>query len=143
MAKRASEGSHKAIMSRPQSYVVCEGGHSVWRCGLNGGEVSRLKRSGDVYALVPPITRANNLLLGMTWVDTFGDLLVVNLTTGTYAALHFHQCGWFGGGRHKVAGTVYSADAEPKLAVCGKWNEQMSYMCVRHHLLPCCLCCRP
>lgn len=88
----------------------------------------QLKKSGDIYALVPPITRANNLLLGMTWVDTFGDLLVVNLTKGNYAALHFHQCGWFGGGRHKVAGTVYSADGEPKLAVCGKWNEQMSYM---------------
>ena len=112
------------------------------RCIAHDGRVwvykfCRLKKSGDVYALVPPITRANNLLLGMTWVDTFGDLLVVNLTKGNYAALHFHQCGWFGGGRHKVAGTVYSADGEPKLAVCGKWNEQMSYMYVCRRLTPC------
>jgi hypothetical protein len=86
--------------------------------------------------LVPPITRANNLLLGMTWVDTFGDMLVVNPTTGNYAALHAQQCGWFGGGQHKVAGTVYSADDEPKLAVCGKWSEQMSYMYVCRRLTP-------
>ena len=130
--RRASEGSHKA---RAVRIATSNSEVEVIKCGFNV-DVSRLKKSGDVYALVPPITRANNLLLGMTWVDTFGDLLVVNLTKGNYAALHFHQCGWFGGGRHKVAGTVYSADGEPKLAVCGKWNEQMSYMCVRHHL-PC------
>jgi hypothetical protein len=72
------------------------GGARNWR--------RRLKSSGDVYALVPPICRANNLIVGRTWVDTFGDLLVVNLTKGEYCALHFSQCGWFGCVRVRVRG---------------------------------------
>eukprot|EP00238_Polyblepharides_amylifera_P012837 CAMPEP_0196595110 /NCGR_PEP_ID=MMETSP1081-20130531/80207_1 /TAXON_ID=36882 /ORGANISM="Pyramimonas amylifera, Strain CCMP720" /LENGTH=451 /DNA_ID=CAMNT_0041919573 /DNA_START=149 /DNA_END=1501 /DNA_ORIENTATION=- len=87
-----------------------------------------LKSSGAVYALVPPVSRANNIILGRTWVDTFGDLLVVNLTGGEYCALHFNKSSWFGTGRHQVAGTVYSADGEAKMAVAGKWHEQLAYM---------------
>eukprot|EP00854_Cymbomonas_tetramitiformis_P013393 gene13393-15821_t len=57
-----------------------------------------LKRTGEVYAIVPPVSRAHNIIVGYTWVDTIGDLL------------------------------VFSADGEPKLAVGGKWTESISTM---------------
>ncbi|KAK3249370.1 hypothetical protein CYMTET_41194 [Cymbomonas tetramitiformis] len=87
-----------------------------------------LKRTGEVYAIVPPVSRAHNIIVGYTWVDTIGDLLVVNLTTGVYSALHFQASGWFSKGKYVVSGTVFSADGEPKLAVGGKWTESISTM---------------
>mmetsp|Transcript_33884 Transcript_33884/g.74115 ORF Transcript_33884/g.74115 Transcript_33884/m.74115 type:complete len:452 (-) Transcript_33884:116-1471(-) len=86
-----------------------------------------LKSTGDVYALVPPVSRVNNLLIGRSWMDHFSDLLVVNLTKGEYCVLTFTQCGWFGAGRFTVAGTAFSSDGEPKLAITGMWNERLCY----------------
>mmetsp|Transcript_23605 Transcript_23605/g.39595 ORF Transcript_23605/g.39595 Transcript_23605/m.39595 type:complete len:450 (-) Transcript_23605:347-1696(-) len=87
-----------------------------------------LKATGDVYALLPPVSRVNNLLIGRSWIDHFGDQLVINLTRGEYCTLTFNQCGWFSAGRFMVQGAVYSPDDEPKLAIRGKWNDSLSYL---------------
>mmetsp|Transcript_42534 Transcript_42534/g.51663 ORF Transcript_42534/g.51663 Transcript_42534/m.51663 type:complete len:456 (+) Transcript_42534:189-1556(+) len=80
-----------------------------------------LKSRGETYAVVPPTCRAHNLVIGRTWVDTFGDMLVVNLTTGKYVALNFKPCGWFGAGRYELEGTIYNDDGEAQHAMVGKW----------------------
>ncbi|VAH89312.1 unnamed protein product [Triticum turgidum subsp. durum] len=41
-----------------------------------------LKKSGVVLELVPPLTKVNNLIFGRTWVDSFGEMVLTNLTTG-------------------------------------------------------------
>lgn len=86
-----------------------------------------LKKSGDILDLVPPPTKAHNLIFGRTFVDSPGDMVLTNLTTGDKVVLYFHPCGWFGKGRYEVDGYVYSKDEEPKLLVTGKWNTSMSY----------------
>ncbi|VAI07256.1 unnamed protein product [Triticum turgidum subsp. durum] len=55
-----------------------------------------LKKSGVVLELVPPLTKVNNLIFGRTWVDSFGEMVLTNLTTGDKAVLYFQPCGWFG-----------------------------------------------
>ena len=45
----------------------------------------KLKSSGDVYNICPPPSRVNNVLVGRTWIDHFGDMQVNNLTTGLAA----------------------------------------------------------
>ncbi|GLT89573.1 hypothetical protein SLE2022_075510 [Rubroshorea leprosula] len=86
-----------------------------------------LKRDGIVLDLVPPPTKVNNLIFGRTWVDSAGEMIMTNLTTGDKAVLYFQPCGWFGAGRYEVDGYIYNAAEEPKILMTGKWNESMSY----------------
>ncbi|CAL5334178.1 unnamed protein product [Camellia sinensis] len=86
-----------------------------------------LKQDGVVLDLVPPPTKVNNLIFGRTWVDSPGEMVMTNLTTGDKVVLYFQPCGWFGAGRYEVDGYVYNAAEEPKLLMTGKWNESMSY----------------
>lgn len=86
-----------------------------------------LKRHGVVLDLVPPPTKVNNLVVGRTWVDSPGEMIMTNLTTGDKVVLYFQPCGWFGAGRYEVDGYVYNASEEPKILMTGKWNESMSY----------------
>lgn len=55
-----------------------------------------LKRDGTVLDLVPPPTKVNNLIFGRTWVDSPGEMIMTNLTTGDKVVLYFQPCGWFG-----------------------------------------------
>ncbi|AQK79420.1 Oxysterol-binding protein-related protein 3B [Zea mays] len=55
-----------------------------------------LKKSGVVLDLVPPLTKVNNLIFGRTWVDSPGEMVMTNLTTGDKVVLYFQPCGWFG-----------------------------------------------
>ncbi|KAG2685856.1 hypothetical protein I3843_10G137800 [Carya illinoinensis] len=86
-----------------------------------------LKRDGVVLGLVPPPTKVNNLIFGRTWVDSPGEMILTNFTTGDKVVLYFQPCGWFGAGRYEVDGYVYNAAEEPKILMTGKWNESMSY----------------
>ncbi|KAF3784749.1 Oxysterol-binding protein-related protein 3A [Nymphaea thermarum] len=86
-----------------------------------------LKKAGVILDLVPPPTKVNNLIFGRTWVDSPGEMIMTNLTTGDKAVLYFQPCGWFGAGRYEVDGYVYNSEEEPKILMTGKWNESMSY----------------
>ncbi|CAI8616580.1 unnamed protein product [Vicia faba] len=86
-----------------------------------------LKRHGVVLDLVPPPTKVNNLIFGRTWIDSPGEMIMTNLTTGDKAVLYFQQCGWFGAGRYEVDGYIYNSSEEPKILMTGKWNQSMSY----------------
>jgi hypothetical protein len=55
-----------------------------------------LKRTGEVIDLVPPPSKVHNLIFGRTWIDSPGEMIVTNITTGDKAVLYFQPCGWFG-----------------------------------------------
>ena len=61
-----------------------------------------LRKSGETYSLVPPNSKAHNVIVGRTWVDCYGDFRLANVTTGTQCHLYFTPCGWFGTGRYEV-----------------------------------------
>ncbi|EOA20623.1 hypothetical protein CARUB_v10000934mg [Capsella rubella] len=86
-----------------------------------------LKRDGVVLDLVPPLTKVHNLIFGRTWVDSPGEMVLTNLTTGDKVVLYFQPCGWFGSGRYEVDGYVYNSAEEPKILMTGKWSESLSY----------------
>ncbi|CAN1135221.1 Oxysterol-binding protein-related protein 3A [Linum perenne] len=86
-----------------------------------------LKRDGVVLDLVPPLTKVSNLIFGRTWIDSPGEMVLTNITTGDKVVLYFQPCGWFGAGRYEVDGYVFNADEEPKILMSGKWNGSMSY----------------
>ena len=62
----------------------------------------KLKSTGEVFTLVPPNVKANNVIVGSTWIDNDGDFSLVNTTTGARVSMYFTPCGWFGSGRYQV-----------------------------------------
>jgi hypothetical protein len=57
-----------------------------------------LKRDGVILDLVPPLTKVSNLIFGRTWIDSPGEMVLTNMTTGDKVVLYFQPCGWFGYG---------------------------------------------
>ncbi|CAK7333977.1 unnamed protein product [Dovyalis caffra] len=86
-----------------------------------------LKRDCVVLDLVPPPTKVSNLIFGRTWIDSPGEMVLTNMTTGDKVVLYFQPCGWFGAGRYEVDGYVYNSAEEPQILMTGKWNESMNY----------------
>jgi hypothetical protein len=80
---------------------------------------------GETYSLVPPNSKAHNLIVGRTWVDCYGDFSLINTATGARCSLYFTPCGWFGAGRYEVAGHIMDGAGVKKLAVKGMWNSHL------------------
>ena len=68
-----------------------------------------LKRTNEAFNIITPTTRINNIIVGRTWMDSFGELKVCNLTTGASAVIKFKECGLLGGGRWEVSGEILNA----------------------------------
>ena len=64
--------------------------------------LSRYKTTGEELSLVPPTCKAYNLVIGRLWVDTFGDMVIENITSKWKTTLEFVPCGYFGAGRYVV-----------------------------------------
>ncbi|KAK2363453.1 oxysterol-binding protein-related protein 3C [Trifolium repens] len=103
-----------------------------------------LKKHSVVLDLVPPPTKVNNLIFGRTWIDSPGEMIMTNPTTGDKAVLYFQQCGWFGSylqpliklylflifcraGCYEVDGYVYNSSEEPNILMTGKWNQSKNF----------------
>lgn len=84
-----------------------------------------LKATNETFTLTPPPTKAHNVIIGSTWIDTFGDYTLLNVTTGAKAHLYFTPCGWFNAGRYEINGTIKDADGKALLALAGKWNSHL------------------
>ena len=86
-----------------------------------------LKEKEETYSLVPPNSKAHNLIVGRTWVDCYGDFSLLNTKTGTRCLLRFTPCGWFGAGRYEVKGHVVDAGGGKKLLLEGAWNSHLDF----------------
>lgn len=69
-----------------------------------------LRRTGEVFSHVPPQAKVHNLVLGRTWIDSYGTFLVTNTQTGDKVVLEFKPCGWFGAGQYEFEGHVLDAE---------------------------------
>ncbi|KAK9817890.1 hypothetical protein WJX72_003822 [[Myrmecia] bisecta] len=85
----------------------------------------KLRKTGEEFSLVPPNTKANNVVIGRTWIDTAGEFTVLNCTSGAKCSLYFTPCGWFGSGRYEVSGHIYTEEGRKVLALAGKWNSHL------------------
>lgn len=84
-----------------------------------------LKPFQELYKWHPVKTVVHNVILGKAWLDHFGELKIVNKTTGEKAIIEFTKCGWFSKGWHEIKGIIYDARGTPCISVVGKWNESI------------------
>eukprot|EP00878_Enallax_costatus_P012049 GHUV01012581.1.p1 GENE.GHUV01012581.1~~GHUV01012581.1.p1 ORF type:complete len:392 (+),score=137.95 GHUV01012581.1:531-1706(+) len=82
-----------------------------------------VKRTQELFSHVPPQAKVHNLVLGKTWVDSYGQFLVTNTATGDRVELDFKPCGWFGSGQYEFDGFVLDAEGNAKGIMSGKWNS--------------------
>lgn len=82
------------------------------RAGLNLSQLPAgrtritLRSTGELYSHVPPSAKVHNLVLGKTWIDSFGTFHVRNVNTGVRVEMEFKPCGWFGSGQYEFEGLV-------------------------------------
>ena len=96
----------------------------------------RLERTGEVFNICPPPSRVNNVIMGRTWIDTFGEMQVNNLNSGASALIKFKECNMFGMGRWEVSGDILGADGEVKYHLKGHWNQKAGGPVVYSHNTP-------
>lgn len=82
-----------------------------------------LKQAKESYWHTPPNSKANNLIIGRTWIDACGDFKVHNVTRGSSCHLYFTPCGWFSSGRYTFSGHITDKDGVKKVAISGLWNS--------------------
>ena len=64
-----------------------------------------------MFSLVPPNSKAHNVIMGRTWVDCYGTFTLVNASSGATCSLYFTPCGWFSYGRYEVSHHWWPASA--------------------------------
>lgn len=92
-------------------------------CQSLGSSNVILKKTNESFRWQALQTTVHNLIVGKVWLDHWGEVEIVNKTTGDKAKLDFTKCGWFSKGFHEVTGTVYKANGQAAYQVYGKWNE--------------------
>lgn len=108
------------IVASPKSKFL---GNSVEIYPLGRTRI-KLRRTGEVFSLVPPTSKACNVVVGGIWIDSYGTMSVLNVETGDKAQLDFTPCGWFGQGRYEYEGYVTDGKTGAKcLRISGKWNS--------------------
>jgi len=107
------------IVSAPKSKFL---GNSVEIYPLGRTRI-KLHTPNETFILRTPHAKANNIVVGSTWIDVFGSLAVKCVESGIEAHVDFTQCGWFGAGRYEFKGYIVDADGKKVMLVSGKWNS--------------------
>lgn len=107
------------IVSAPQSKFL---GNSV-EVYPHGRSRVRLESTGELFWLRPPNSKAHNVLVGRTWVDSYGEMVLKNVNTGSECIMIFSPCGWFGSGRYELKGYVCDKEGRKRLLLTGRWNR--------------------
>ncbi len=69
---------------------------------------------------MPPNSKAHNIVIGRTWVDSAGDFYAYNATSGSKCVLSFTPCGWFSYGRYEFTGHICDKDGNKKILLSGE-----------------------
>jgi len=124
----------------PVSACICEGegwtisGHAevktkFWGKSLEifpvGSQTLTLHRHNDVFVWNKVTTIINNIVLGNKWVDHYGEMIVINRTTGDKCKLNFEKTSsWFGSSSSAiVTGVVYDKHNNPSFSIEGTWTD--------------------
>jgi len=107
------------IVSAPKTKFL---GNSVEIYPLGRTRI-KLNKPNETFILRSPHAKANNIVVGSSWIDVYGALAVKCVESGIEAHVEFTQCGWFGAGRYEFEGYILDGEGEKAMLVYGKWNS--------------------
>lgn len=73
------------------------------------------------------------IIVGNPVVDNYGEMNLVNKTTGDSVVLNFKARGWRASSAYEVKGTVYNKDKKPCYLIKGHWNSKIFCKKVVHN----------
>lgn len=91
-----------------------------------------LRSTGELYSHVPPSAKVHNLVLGKTWIDSFGPFLVSSVNTGVRVEMEFKACGWFGSNQYEFEGLVLDEQVGVWAQCCGFALLHLCISCTAH-----------
>lgn len=124
----------------PVSAQHCEGKHWVfWQDGrpttrFNGNSIDifphskthiYIPRSRDHFVFQEiPTTRINNLIIGRSWIEHYGEFRILNRKTGDHAVLTFEKSSWapWRSTKHVVKGEVKNSKGKTVAKITGRWS---------------------
>jgi len=83
----------------------------------------KLHKFDEVYSWNKITTCMNNIIVGNKWIDNYGELCVMNTTTGHRCLMDFKKQGWFGAHAYEIVGTAHDPDDTTFAKVEGLWND--------------------
>ncbi|KAM6963326.1 oxysterol-binding protein-related protein 1 [Aplochiton taeniatus] len=84
-----------------------------------------LPKYNEAYTWTNPTCCVHNIIVGQLWIEQYGNMEVINHTTGERCCLNFKPCGLFGKELHKVEGYILDKSKKKVCALYGKWTECM------------------
>jgi hypothetical protein len=88
-----------------------------------GSRYVYLKNFDERYEWTLPVSAAQNLFVGGSFIDHYGDLVLRSSPRGSVTHLNFTKCGWFGRGRYAVSGSIEDEDGQQVMELSGEWNR--------------------
>ncbi|XP_051983868.1 oxysterol-binding protein-related protein 1 isoform X2 [Xyrauchen texanus] len=82
-----------------------------------------LPAHNEAYTWTNPICCVHNIIMGQLWIEQYGNVEIINHTTGERCCLTFKPCGIFGKELHKVEGYILDKSKKKICALYGKWTE--------------------
>eukprot|EP00871_Galdieria_phlegrea_P005850 jgi/Galph1/752/GphlegSOOS_G5463.1 len=88
-----------------------------------GSRYIYLERFDEKYEWTLPTSAAQNLFVGGSFIDHYGQLVLRCSPRGSVVTLTFAKCGWFGKGRYQVHGSIVDAEGHIQMELSGEWNH--------------------
>jgi len=92
-------------------------------CSVVGTCQAIIKRTNEFFKWECVRTCVHNVIVGKLWLDHYGEVDIVNKTTGERARLKMKPCGWFSRGWHEMEADIYDSKGNIQITLYGKWNE--------------------
>ncbi|TRY84013.1 hypothetical protein DNTS_013560 [Danionella cerebrum] len=91
---------------------------------FHGSIYPKLKHK-EAYTWTNPFCCVHNVILGKLWIEQYGNVEILNHSTGEKCVLNFKPCGMFGKELHRVEGYIQDKSKKKRCVIYGKWTECM------------------
>eukprot|EP01126_Amoeba_proteus_P021891 TRINITY_DN2226_c0_g2_i4.p1 TRINITY_DN2226_c0_g2~~TRINITY_DN2226_c0_g2_i4.p1 ORF type:complete len:492 (-),score=85.87 TRINITY_DN2226_c0_g2_i4:109-1584(-) len=84
------------------------------------------KATGDKYMISHPSSKIHNIVMGSTWLEHYGQLVVEDLSDGTDCRVDFHAGSWFRGVNYEIEAEIFDSQWNKVIQLNGAWNSHVS-----------------
>lgn len=102
------------------------------RCNVVADGVSQIRfaETGDHFSWSKVTTQVNGIIVGTMAITHFGEMKVVNHTTGETCVLDFESPGWFSGpDQGRITGAMRTQSGVARYALEGSWDVHAGNLC--------------
>ena len=96
----------------------------LYPTGLNFVEIPEY---GDVYSFEQVTACVHNIVVGRLWLDNYGDIKILNRTTGDRCLLTFNKTGWMSDSRSfaSIKASIVNRAGKEQIRMGGNWSERV------------------